>query len=99
MARIPLLHDETVFNQEVDAIARIQVRTAIDDRDRDLASEGDLGMTEFRGKTGLIRGLKQPRTKSTMHLDRRADHPVAQCIKRWVAWQAAPSFVSFVPWW
>ena len=67
------LDDHPSFDQEVDAVAAVELDAVVDNRKRDLALNAQAGFGEFVAQTHLIGGFEQARAESAVNSDRAAD--------------------------
>lgn len=70
------LHDETVFYDEVQPVAALQLNSLVGDRHGLLPLENKPAKRKLVREAFLIRRFEQAGAKRAMHFDARADHAV-----------------------
>jgi hypothetical protein len=71
-------HNDSVLYEHICPESAIQLHLFVNERHRFLSNNFQSLRIEFVGKTALIGGLQQARTKATMNLDRRSNDAIGQ---------------------
>ena len=74
------LYDHGLFHQHVETISFIKLKATVDDRQHLLTLDLQATLPEVESQASLIRGLKKPRSKSPMHINRGTDNGIRYLV-------------------
>src|SRR6185312_2934655 len=74
------LHDDAVMDEQIEAVARLDLDSVIYDRQRKLPLEGQTRLAQFVSETGLVDALEQAWPQRSMNRQGAAQDPLADLV-------------------